>query len=272
MPDKYKVNQEKSDQYTSILLMDYLINHNGELPLLMDGPFRTLEPLVIKLSAAGYVRTPAMNEKGNSYIATDKGREALGKFMQRYSEYLKIYDVFCAVDLTEGTFAFSRFYDFDTDDDWNAYLNQDNWEDVRIAVAEYKKVDPLEIVFMSFINEGRFDLTRYTWQMDISSGMIWEEMEKICNAALTVDQINQGDDTVMPDIIRQGAELTVSLLQEEEARNKEAGQSQGGPTPGQPGTTTTITEENYAYPPSYYQPYYQPGYISPMWLGLLFLL
>jgi DNA-binding PadR family transcriptional regulator len=270
MPDKYRVTPEKAEQYVSILLMDYLINREGDLPVLMDDNYRTLEPLVIKLSAAGYVRTPTHDEKGRSYIATDKGRDALSKFMQRYSEYLKVFDVFSAVDLTAGTFAFSKFFDFDSDDAWDAYLRQENWEDLRIAVAEYKKIDPLDIVFMSFLNENRFDYSTSTWQFDVSSGIVWEEMEKICNAALSVEQVNQGDDTVMPDIIKQGAELSVSLLEQEAEMNKDNGEA--APDTNEPQETTTITEETYSYPPQYYQPYYQPNYINPMWLGLLFLL
>ena len=271
MPDKYKVTDAKADQFVAILLLDYIVNRNGTLPIMMDGPFRAMEPLVIKLAAAGYVRTPTFEEKIQTYIATDKGRSALAKFMQRYSEYLKLFDVFCAVDLSAGTFAFAKFFDFETDDEWNAYLNQDNWEDTRIAVSEYKKLDPLEIVFMSFINEGRFDVESTTWQFDISSGDVWREIEEICNSALTIEQINQGDDTVMPDIIKQGAELTISLLkQEEENRKNDEAAAAADEANNQP--VTTITEENYAQPSSYYEPYYNPGYISPLWLGLLFLL
>src|ERR1700743_3864345 len=133
MADKYSVTPQQSEQFVSILLMDYLINHNGNLPVLMDGNYHTLEPLVVKLVAAGYISAPH-DGHGTSYIATDKGRDALAKFMQRYSEYLKVFDVFCAVDLSAGTFAFAKFYDFDTDDAWDAYLRQENWEDLRIAV------------------------------------------------------------------------------------------------------------------------------------------
>ena len=270
MADRYKVTPEKSQQFIAILLMDYLINQSGDLPVLMDGSYRTLEPLVIKLSAAGYVSTPPRGEHGMSYVATDKGRDALSKFMQRYSEYLKVFDVFSAVDLTEGIFAFAKFFDFDTDAQWQAYLRQDKWEDVRIAVAEYKKVDPLEIVFMSFLNENRFDYSTSTWQFDVSSGLIWEQMEHICNSALSVEQVNQGDDTVMPDIIQQGAELTVTLLQQEEENNKN--NPQPAPVSTEPQQTETITEETFSNPPQYYEPYYQPSYISPLWLGLLFLI
>ena len=270
MPDKYSVTAVKAEQFTSILLMDYLINRTGDLPILMDGNYHTLEPLVIKLNAAGYVRTPAQDEKGSSYIPTDKGKDVLAKFMQRYSEYLKVFDVFCAVDLTAGTFAFAKFFDFDSDEAWDAYLRQENWEDLRIAVAEYKKIDPLDIVFMSFLNENRFDYEQPTWQFDVSSGLIWDEMAKICNAALTVEQVNQGDDAVMPDIIAQGAELTVSLIKQESEMNKNDPPQPNAPSDS--GQAQTITEENYVYPPQYYQPYYQPSYISPMWLGLLFLL
>jgi DNA-binding PadR family transcriptional regulator len=274
MPDKYQITAEKAQQFTSILLMDYIVNRSGELPVLMGGNFATLEPLVIKLNAAGYVKTPSQDEKGMNYLPTDKGKEALSKFMQRYSEYLKLYDVFCAADLTAGEFAFAKFFDFDTDAAWDAFLNEERWEDVRIAVAEFKGLDPLEIVFMSFLNEDRFDYTTNTWQFDVSSGMIYDQMAEICNTALSVEQINQGDDTVMPDIITQGAEITMKLLKQEEENKKAEAEYEEANRPVETTTVTenTITEDNYAYPPQYYEPYYQPSYVSPLWLGLLFLL
>jgi len=270
MANKYSVTPEKADQFVAILLVDYLINRNGNLPLLMNDNFKVLEPVTMKLATSGYLRPPTKDEKYMGYIVTDKGRDALAKFMQRYSEYLKLFDVFCAVDLTEGTFAFAKYFDFDTDDEWFAYLNKPGWEDVRVAVAEFKKMDAVEIVFMSFINEGRFDFEKTGWQFDISSGDVWSEIEQICNAALTVEQINQGDDTVMPDIIGQGADLTVSLMKQEEERRKndELAQQEAD----QQNQTETITEETYTYPATYYESYYDPYYVSPLWLGVLFLL
>ena len=221
---------------------------------------------------------------GPQFKVTSKGREVLQNFGKRYSEYLKIYDVFCAVDLTEGKFAFTEFFDFDTDEAWKEYLDHDNWEDVRIAVAEFKKLNPVEIVFMSFINENRFDLSRTGWQMDIVAGFIWEKIKKICNSALCVDQINQGDTTVMPDIIKQGAELSINLIKREDEIRKQEEEFQAKldeENRANQAVEEEVIEETtyYSYPvddywygPSYYSPYYDPFYVSPLWVVPLVIL
>jgi len=81
------------------------------------------------------------------YRAADKGREVLSRFMAKYTEFLHVFDVYCAVDLERGEFAFARYFDFDSDSSWKSYLNKEYWEDLRIAVAEFKKIDPVEVVF-----------------------------------------------------------------------------------------------------------------------------
>lgn len=275
----YKVTDNDKESFIGILLLNYLLNNNGNIPVLMADEFQVLEPVIIKMHSKGYLEMV-----GPQFKATSKGKEVLQNFGKRYSEYLKIYDVFCAVDLTEGKFAFAEFFDFDTDEAWKEYLNRDNWEDVRIAVAEFKKLNPIEIVFMSFINENRFDLSRTGWQMDIVAGFIWEEIEKICNSALCVDQINQGDNTVMPDIIKQGAELSINLIKREDELRKQEEEFQAKleeENRANQAVEEEVVEETtyYSYPvddywygPSYYSPYYDPFYVSPLWVVPLVIL
>jgi hypothetical protein len=275
----YTITSEHKDKFVSVLLLDYLINGGGKLPILMDGGFKPLEPLAVKLHAKGYLQI-----SGDRYTPTAAGRESLKLFMQRYSEYLRMYDVFSYVDLTAGEFAFSKFFDTG-DDEWKAYLADERWEDVRIAVAEHKKLDPLEIVFMSFVSEGRFDLEKTGWQFDLYSGLIWGELVQVCNSALTVEQINQGNETVMPDIVEQGARLSVGLIKRQaeiEAENREADrvlqetvkaqqQSSGAAATEEVIEEETIVYEDYSYPYTYYEPYYDPFYVSPIWVAPLFI-
>src|SRR6202012_3566476 len=100
--------------------------------------------------------------------------------MKRYTEYLKVYDVFSFVDLEKGEFAFARYYDFDSDEAWLSFTDNERFDDLRIAVAIFKKLDPAEIVFMSFINENRFDTTAAGRQIDLVSDNSWKEIEEIC--------------------------------------------------------------------------------------------
>ena len=234
-----------------------MINGTHQFNTIANGDDSLLEPLFIELMSKGYVTTAGM-----AYQVTAKGRDVYDTFMKRYTEFLKVYDVFSFVDLEKGEFAFSRYYDFDTDDDWFNYTNDERFEDLRIAVAIFKKIDPAEIVFMSFINEDRFDVTSAGWQIDLMSDNVWDEIEDICATAIKPEELGQD---AMADMIGQGADLMMKLMEEEQNRN--SGNNGYNGFGGYPQQEVVIVEETIPY----YQPYYDPYYISPVWLLPLFL-
>jgi hypothetical protein len=170
---------------------------------------------------------------------------------------LKVYDVFSFVDLEKGEFAFARYYDFDSDDAWIDFTSAERFDDLRITVALFKKLDPAEIVFMSFINENRFDTKSNGWQMDLVSDNSWKQIEEICKTAIKPEEVGQD---AMLDIIGQGAELMIKLMEQEKQLEQNSNNY------GQ-GTETVVEEETVEY----YQPYYDPYYVSPIWLLPLFL-
>jgi hypothetical protein len=267
---KYTISEQDKKNYIAILLLDEMINQQRYFPVMLDDDTKPVEPVLIDLNAKGLVKVD-----NNQYVPTEKGRSALENFMKRYTEYLKVYDIFCAVDLDKGTFAFERFYDFSNDNDWYSYLNQDNWEDVRIAVALFKKLNPVEIVFMSYVNEGRFDLEKNGWGFDLMSGLIWDEIIKICDTALKPEDL--GDEDVITDIIEQGSALMLKLIKKEEELEKEHAQQQKDDEGDEEVETTTTTyvqpvyASDYSYGYGYYAPYMDPFYVSPIWLLPLFL-
>lgn len=267
------MDADKKDQFVGILILDY-INKGGKLATLSTD--KGLEALLVKMLAKGYLKV-----EGRYYAQTPAGIAILKVFMQRYSEYIRLYDVFSFVDLTAGEFAFKKFFALEPKD-WKEYIKTDNWEDCRVAVAEFKKLDPIEQVFMSFINEGRFDLSKPGWQLEVWSGLIWEQILEICNKALSVEQINQGNEAVMPDIITQGTKLAVDLIKEEEAiiAEEDAAAKKQAEEEGATAEEETVVEEtveevveyhDYFYPYTYYEPYYDPFYVGLIWSAPLFL-
>ncbi len=245
------VTDSNKKTFQCIILLNELVNGTHKYSTIDNGDDKLLEPLFIDLMSHGYVEV-----SGQYYAATAKGIEVLNTFMKRYTEYLKLYDIFSFVDLEKGEFAFSKYFDFDTDQDWDNYKSDERFDDVRIAVAMFKKLDPAEIVFMSFINEGRFDTTVNAWQMDLLSNDIWGQIERICSTAIKPEEL--GDDA-MKDMIEQGAGLMMNLLQEETKRQQQDNTH---------GNDTEVVEEETV---EYYQPYYDPFYVSPIWLLPLFL-
>ena len=242
-------NNKKS--FKAIILLNELVNGTHKFKTIDNGDDKVLEPLFIELMAKGYVKTAGIN-----YEVAPKGQEVFDTFMKRYTEYLKVYDIFSFVDLEKGEFAFSRFFDFDTDEQWASFTNDQRFDDLRIAVAIFKKIDPAEIVFMSFINENRFDTTANGWQIDLASDNNWKEIEEICRTAIKPEEV--GEDA-MVDMIGQGSELMIKLLEEEQKNNQQNNTVN---------YTETIVEEQTV---TYYEPYYDPYYVSPIWLVPLFL-
>jgi hypothetical protein len=251
----YLSDSDKKD-FSAIILLDEIINKERVFTTILDEEDKVLEPLLISLLAKEYLTV-----NGTKYQATAKGEEAFELFMKRYTEFLKMYDIYSFVDLEKGEFAFSRYFDFDSDDEWNKYKSNDRFDDLRIAVALFKKLNPAEIVFMSFIDENVFDTQATGWQIDLVSNTIWDEIEHICATAIKPEDL--GDDA-MQDMIGQGAKLLTDLLKEEAKRQQEEQQndSSGG---------NQVVEETVVEEYTYYEPYYDPFYVSPFWLVPLFL-
>ena len=245
------ITDDNKKTFKAIILLDEMINGSHQFKTVDNGDDSVLEPLFIDLMSKGYVQT-----SGANYQVTAKGQDVYSVFMKRYTEYLKVYDIFSFVDLEKGEFAFDRYYDFDSDDAWADFTNDERFDDLRIAVAMFKKIDPAEIVFMSFINENRFDTTTAGWQMDLVSDNSWKEIEDICDTAIKPEEV--GEDAML-DMISQGSELMIKLLEEE--KEQEQNNNTGG------GSETVVEEETVEY----YQPYYDPYYVSPVWLLPLFL-
>ena len=216
---QYSVTEAQKSQFAAIYLLEYMINAPKLFALMLEREEEDLEPILEWLLVRDFVKI----EGEERYTPTEKGREALKRFMRRYSDFLTFFDVFCAVDLEEGSFAFANYFDFDTKSSWQAHLNQERWEDLRVAVAAYKGIDPVEIVFMSFVNEERFGRTETGWAFDLLLGSVWDEILNICNSALPIQQLGwDGEDgpvsgeSVIQDIVSQGLSLAEQLREHEE--------------------------------------------------------
>jgi hypothetical protein len=248
---KFTLETKKKRQLIMAFLLDQLMDKR-DFSVVLTGNDTVLEPLFVEMLSLNFVKI-----ERNFYKIDVKGQEFVDNFFARYAEFLKFYDIFCAVDLTNAEFAFKKFYDFDTDAEWETYLNQDNWQDVRVAVCEFKKLDPIEIVFMSFLNEKRFDTNN--WQFDLVSDLIWDEVLEICNTAIPLEDLI--DDDVMSDIVNQGSTIMLDILKEENRIKLE--ELKNNVDEDEYNEEVEYVEEEIIY----YQEYtYDPYYVSPCWL------
>ena len=142
---------------------------------------------------------------------------------------------------------------------------------MRIAVAKFKKINATEIVFMSFINENRFDTKNKGWQLNLVLDTLWEEIEGIVSSAITIDDL--GAD-VLENVINQGTALMMSLINKEIELKKielEAIKLQpSGTSEVEYITETTTVIEDCYDDLDYYSPYYDPYYYNPIWSLPLF--
>lgn len=268
------INTNDKKIWRSIVILNELIVNGRVFKTVFNGDDKILEPLMVDLMASGY-----LNISGDLYIVTDKGQKAYDMFMEKYHEFLKVYDVYSFVDLESGEFAFSKFFEFETDEAWKLYKSQERFHDLRIAVGLFKGVNVSELVFMSFINENRFDTQKTGWQIDLMADLIWDEIEKICETAIKPEQLGEG---AIENIVAQGSAIMVDLIKTEWENNKreeeERWENNGhvnGPDGWTDGhepvnevitTTETIVEEVVEEPEwVYYESYLNPFFVPVFW-------
>ena len=262
---KYQILEKDKFKYISLILLNEIINFQHYFPVKITGDDTFLGQYLESMKTNGMLEI-----KDKKYIPTTKGREELVKLFAKYNEYLKIFDIYCAVDLEKGEFAFSSMNDdkLSDDDAWYRFLKEPRFSDVRIAVAEFKNIDAMEIVFMSFLNENKFDCTAPQWQYNLTGDSVWNEMVEICNTAVSSDYLKENG--VLEDVIKKGTVIAMKIIKDAEENNENSSEENNGDTITE---TTTETTEEYVdvvpmpyYSYGYYDSYYDPFYVSPLWL------
>ena len=254
---RYNLLEKDRVNFISLVLLNEIVQFQHYFPKNLTGDDIFLSRNLELLEQNGCLRI-----ENGKYVPTEKGRDEVVRLYNKYYEYLKLFDIFCAVDLEAGEFAFNRINDDMSDDQWNAFLNEERFSDVRVAVADFKGMNPIEIVFVSFLNENRFDCGVEGWQKNLTDMAIWDEIVEICNTAIDVDYLKQ--DGVLEDVIKQGTELAIKLIRLAEEPIEE--------TEEVIEETEEVVEEYvevvempvYGY--DYWDPYYDPYYVSPLWL------
>ncbi len=255
----YFITEDQKKEYASGVLLGLMIEQNCTFSVLLEGSDRDLEPVFVYMLGRDYLDVDGKNR----YVPTPYGVEKLKNMHKRYEEYLAHFDIYCAVDLEAGIFAFERVFEMD-DIEWESYISGENFVDLRIAVALYKKMNPTDIVFISFLKEGQFETDKPNWQFDLLSGLIWSDIEEIIETAVQIEDLGYKDENnetvpgevVVEDIVCKGASLNVKLHAEEEHRKKRDHQF--------PNDFSDAGEGKYEV--TNFDKYYDPHYISPIWL------
>lgn len=220
MDEPWTISPEQKMRFAGLFLLEYMINHPRVFALWLEKNDADLEPILEWLLVREWVEIRSASE----YVPTAAGREVLVKFMQRYARFVYFFDVFCAVDLSSGEFAFAKYFEILDEQQWKDYLECGRFDDLRIAIAEYLDIDAVEIVFMSFIRENRFGRDEGGgWQFDLLLGSVWDEIVDICNRAVDLAELGYEHEgeiiagaDVAEDILQQGGALLGKLLSQAE--------------------------------------------------------
>lgn len=297
----YTLNQDERDRYGAIYLLQRMIQDPFTVSVLYEGESQYLERPIQWLYARDWVD---LRDDHTTFVPNIAGRDHLQKFEERYRDFLRMFDMYF-VNLDTGEFPFAQYYEMEPDE-FHEYLHRERanepgeplFTDLRLAVADYKGLDPREIVFMSFLNEGRFDGDEngFGWQFNLTSGEIWDEMMAICDSALYVERLGyplqgggevSGED-VITDVIDKGSKIMMELIKqgdaiaEQEAQEAAAAAEQERQELARHKTTTQQYEvvevkevksvryvpmvEPVFHPPVFYDNYlYDPFYVSPIW-------
>jgi hypothetical protein len=263
---KYTLTQEQKMYYASVLLLEDMNNFGRTFPLILDGDDELLEPLLVHMGSKGWVDT-----EGTEYVVTEEGRKVLLNYLEKLTEFRSMFKVYSAVDTGEGEFGYNEYFSFDTDEQFMAHINQERFEDLRVAVCEMKGINPLDVIFLEFVDTGKYDFEQEGWQADLITGLIWDDMLEVANSNLHIEDLEEYDEDgnvehtgreVMEIIIREGMDLMMDLMGKQEEADSQFEEEDEHEEVIE---TTEYYVEEPVYETVYYEVYYDPFYISPCW-------
>lgn len=263
--DPWTVSDEQRLRFAGLFLLEYMINRPEVFKLWLEREDADLEPILEWLLVQSWIEI----RNDSEYVPNAEGRNVIQKFMERYARFVYFFDVFSAVDLGAGEFAFARYFEIPDDGAWKEFLHEERFEDVRVAIAEHLGIDAVEIVFMSFIREDRFGRDAGGWQFDLLLGSVWDEILEVCNSAIDVSELGYQDgegwidgSTVAEDILQQGGQVLAKLLARADHVLK------GTPPTPRAGGGTAGAVEPVAFPPASdfkFENYVQPANRDRFW-------
>lgn len=213
MQRSLSISKEERTELIEKLLVYKIGVEKQQFSILLEGDYKPLEKPLTSMLGKDLVKI----ENDSHFVLAQKGEYLLKEFQEQYSNYLHYYDVFCAVDLERGEFAFASYNNFDDEKQWSAFIASPRFSDLRIAVAEYKGENISEILFLFLLNDGYFSEEKQNsgWPFELVLGSFWEEMENIYKKSIDYRDLGYMDDNgeeissedVLDDIIYQGEEL-----------------------------------------------------------------
>ena len=205
------LSAESKLEFAGLLIMHRIVSEGERIhSSFMESNDRLVEPYLDALEDKGLVQL------GSEYYyePTEKGKQFYQKLIDQRLAYAQHFRIYERVDLETGTFA-----DPQTD-----FLEDQRWADLRVAVAEYKGVDPYHMVFLAMLSDEHF-FESHDWRFDLGMGNLFEEMEKIVQEQISEDDLAYEDEEgfvsghdVLQDVIHQGDQISKKHFKAQQER------------------------------------------------------
>lgn len=230
------MTEKTKQQLSGLLLLDRIINKEESFHLsLMERDEQALEPMLKFMESEGLLEI----SEDDLYAVTKKGDNVYQKLIQQQVSYITHFEIYAYVDLGTAEFA-------NPEDD---FLEDDRWTDLRVAVGEFKKIDPHRIVFLAMLSDEVF-FENPDWKFDLALGTLFNEMEAVVQDQVSIDELGYEDedgewvsgDNVMQDVIELGSQLNQEHYEQNEQEDV-AAQRANDPQGEEVITTTTYYDD-----------------------------
>lgn len=214
----FTLDETRKARYRMMVFLK-MMQDTGEQPdIMLPQELQYLKKDIDAAEKADYLKL----NSSHRYEIDTKGLELLQTLEHRSVDHVKMFEVFCAVDLKEGHFAFSDALEKGVSSDlWNNYLNLPRFEDLRVAVAQIKGLDVLDFIFTMMFSWGDFDFKNRDadWTFDLSMDKPFEEMLDKANKSFQWVQMHDDPEIAksrMENVISKGVEVMINLAKQEE--------------------------------------------------------
>jgi hypothetical protein len=208
-PTRPPLSEAVCRRFAALALVDRLASEPGAFhAALLEGDDAFLEPVFDQLLREDLA---AIGEDDH-YRLTALGRRAYQRLLHLQQSCLAHFDIFAGVDLGAGAFAEPE----------RDYLDDPRWTDLRVAVAEYKGMDPYRLVFLSLLAGGQF-FASSGWKFDLALGSsFFRELEEVVLSQVRLEELAYVDEDgtavaaqdVLEDVILRGAAINQQRLAE----------------------------------------------------------
>ena len=210
---EYKLSTEQINKFQKLVVLDNIYSGSFTPSLILTGNDELLEDILSEMVGDGLLSLKASGYKINS-----KGKKEINNLFDKLCSYRDVYKIYSAIDTGAGEIAYESYYEFDTDEAFIEYINQDRFEDLRVAVSILKGIDPFEMVFLEMMDDGRFDSNQYSnWQIELFTKDVWDELENIVNSAIKPNDLNEekhSGEEVLEIIIDKATQVAINLLEQ----------------------------------------------------------